>query len=271
MCSYKGEVIDYNLIDNESINKYKNVKTKHEKDQSTFKYFKTLDSKTYVAIWNYKGYYILNKDKSVNKELFVNDKYDNFLSYMIEDTIYMPNYDSEYEFNEIVSFNIKTLKKDIINVKYNISFDSYVVGNIKNKLYIFDNKNEVLYEINLKNKKIVIKANNEIGYVKYYNDKFITCSKREYKIDKIDYNKNLKSLYKYKQENNKIYKFIKENKNIKQLILNNKAQIVKEYKNEIYYILDGYLYKYSPVLGSEEIVYYNELNFNDNTIFIYNE
>ena len=116
-----------------------------------------------------------------------------------------------------------------------------------------------------------IKSNNETGYVKYENGEFVSCSKTEYKVDKIKYNEN-NSIYKYFIKDNNLYKSINNNDKINQLLFKNEVKIISEYKNVLYYYFGDKLYKYNPISGSDEIFYSYELNFNDNnTMFIYHK
>ncbi|MBQ4262942.1 MAG: hypothetical protein IJB83_01700 [Bacilli bacterium] len=271
LCTLEGEITDYHLIDDEQLNYYKKESIIIDKTNSTFDYYNNLDQNTYIALWNYKGYIIMNGKDYTNIELFEKDKYDNTLSHQIENKIYMPNYNQEHEYNELIELDIKAQTKNIIKLEYEIDYDSYIVGNIKNKLYIFDNKYDVLYEIDIKKQKTIIKSNNEKGYTKYSDGEFVPCSKIEYKINKIKYEKTKDSHYKYETKEG-LYKTINENKNIKTKISNDEVLIQNEYQNELYYINNNYLYRYTPLKGSEKILFFFELNFNkDKTIYIYNE
>lgn len=270
LCNKDDINIDYHLIDSELLNQYKKEIINIEKPDNKFYYYNNLDNNTYIAVWNYKGFIVMNGNSYKNIEIFKSDRYDNSLSYIKDNIIYMPDYDMEHEYNRLITLDITNNKRNVIDLEYTIDYDSYVVGTIKNNLYIFDNKHSVLYEINLKNKKTIIKSNNEIGYVKYLNDEFVSCSKSEYKVDKITFDTK-KSLYKYSFDNG-LYKTMNNNKNIKTIISNDDVSIIKEYNNRIYYVLDDYLYEYEPYNGSNKIMYFFELNFNkDNTIFIYNK
>ena len=267
LCYKNNEYIDYNLIESELLEEYKieEINIDLKKD---FNYYKTLNKDTYVALWTYKGYIIMN-DNVYNKiDIFKKDRYDNSLSYLYKNKIYMPNYDQEHEFNELVYLNLETGETNIISLGYKLDYDSYIVGNIKHKLYIFDNKHSILYEINLKNKKTKIKSDSSMGYVKYVDGEFVSCSKTEYKIDKIKYNINESNyIYEY---NNWIYKTIKDNKNIKTKIINEKIDIIDEYNNELYYIYEDNFYYYTPNKGIKKVFYNYELTFNkDNSIFVY--
>ena len=269
LCYLNGVYTDYNLIDSELLSEYKKEKIDISKPSKDFVYHNNLSSDEYVALWNYKGYIVMNDKQYKNVDLFTKDKYDNSLAYIIDDSIYMANNDEEHEFTKLIKLNLRTLEKDEIKIGHNVDFDSYIVGNIKNKLYLFDNKYSILYEIDVKKKKVEIIGNNEKGYVKYENGNFITCSKSEYKVNKIKIN-NKKSNYTYSDDG--IYKAYNDNKKILLKINNNTNKIVKENYDDIYYQYKDNFYKYNPYNGSELIFYNYELTFNsENTIFVYNK
>lgn len=264
------EYIDYNLIDDELLVEYQNKSNIDSKPDKDFIYYNLLKNNEFMALWNYKGYIVMNGDSYKNINIFKKDRYDNSISYMIKNTIYMPNYDEEHEYSKIVTFNIETQKIDYINLDKKIDFDSYIVGDIKNKLYIFDNKNSILYELNLKKNKLDILSNNEKGFVKYKDGEWVTCSKTEYKIDKIKYNENSDSNYIYTIKDGTLYKKIKNNESINTKISNNITNVIFEYNDDIYYIYEDNLYLYNPINGNKKVFYNYELNFNkDNTIFTY--
>ncbi len=268
LCYSNNEFIDYNLIDSPLLLEYKKETINVDKANKDFVYYNNLSKNEFVAVWNYKGYIVMNGKSYQNVELFKKDKYDNSLAYLLNDTIYMANNDEEHEFTSLITLNLTNLSKDKIDLGYTLDFDSYIVGNIKNNLYIFDNKYAVLYEINTKNKKVKIIANNEKGYVKYDNGKFISCSKNEYKVNKIKYN-NETSKYNY-TINNGTYKTINENKSLLQKINNNDIKIIKENDNKLYYNFEDNFYTYDPYNGNNLIFYNYELTFNsDNTMFVY--
>ncbi len=269
---YENDIFtDYNLIDNELLLPYKEEKLVIEKGEKDFTYNNNLSNDEYIALWNYKGYILMNGKEYENINIFDKDRYDNSLSYLYKNTIYMADYNSEYEFKKIYYFNLLNGDFDSFDLEYTIDFDSYFVGSVGKYIYLFDNKNFVLYEINTSNKHVKIKSNNETGYVKYVDGEFVSCSKTEYKVDKIKYDTN-NSIYKYENKDNMIYKSIKDNNKINQLIFKDNVKIISEYKNELYYYLGEKFYKYKPNKGSEEIFYNYELNFNDNnTMFVYHK
>ena len=117
---------------------------------------------------------------------------------------------------------------------------------------------------------MISKADNEKGYTKYEGGKFVTCSKNDYKINKIKYN-NTSSNYEYKYDE-VTYKIFNENKFIRQVISKDEIKILSEKDNIIYYFFKDSLYKYNPLKGSIKIFYnYESTFYSDNAIFIYNE
>ncbi len=269
---YENDIFtDYNAIETDLLDEYKEEKLVITKNDKDFYYNNNLLNEEYIALWNYKGYVLMNGKEYENINIFDKDRYDNSLSYLYKDTIYMADYNSEYEYKKLYTFNLTTKSVDSFDLEYTIDYDSYFVGSIGKYIYLFDNKNSILYEINTRNKKVNIKCNNETGFVKYKDGEFVSCSKNEYKIDKITYDTN-NSIYKYELKDNMIYKSINDNKKLKQLLFKEEVKIINEYKNEIYYNLGEKFYKYKPSNGSEEIFYNYELNFNNiNTIFVYHK
>jgi len=271
LCYENGTFTDYNAIETDLLDNYKEQKIIIDKTEKDFSYSNNLSKDEYIALWNYKGYIVMNGKEYENINIFDKDRYDNSLAYLYKDTIYMADYNSEYEYKKLYTFNITNKEIKSYDLEYTIDFDSYFVGSVGKYIYLFDNKNSILYEINTRNKKMKIKSNNETGFVKYEKGEFVSCSKTEYKIDRIKYDVN-NSIYSYNTKDKMLYKSIKDNNNIKQLLLKSEVKIVSEYKNELYYHLGEKLYKYIPYSGSEEIFYNYELNFNDdNTIFVYHK
>lgn len=267
LCYENGIYKDYNLIESELLTKYQKNKESTEKEKNDFEYYNQLNKNQYVALWNYNGYIIMNDKTYKNIEIFNKDTYDNTNAHIVNETIYMQNYDQEYEYSELIALNIKTHKTSKIEIGYNIDSNSYIVGNIGKYLYIYDDKHSVLYEINIKKQETKIISNNEIGYKKYNGEEFVKCSKSEYKVDKIKYDfDDSNYIYKY---NEGLYKKINENQ-IEQLINNNDVKIIKEYHNDLFYSYENNFYIYNPLEGSRRVFYNYELKFNNNNnIFVY--
>ena len=269
LCYENNVFVDYNLIDSELLEEYKKEVVDVEKSTKDFVFYNNLGDNEYIALWNYKGYIVMNGSSYKNIDIFNKEKYDNSLSYLVNNKIFMANYDEEHEYTKLIVLDIKSLDISEIDLKTSIDFDSYIVGNIDNNLYIYDNKYSKLYEINIKNEKVNIVGDNEKGFIKFENGKSIPCSKNEYKINKISFNSKY-SNYKY-YINNGVFKTINDNKSISQRIINQDVSIISEYNNNLYYVDKDNFYMYNPKEGSKKIFYNYELTFNTNsTIYVYN-
>lgn len=265
----KDYLVDYHLIDSEELNKYKKEDIEIDKANKDFVFYNNLSANEYIASWTYTGYNIMNGNEYTNVKIFNKDRYDNDLAHMINDNILMPDYDQEHEFDTLIKLNIVNQKISRIKLSKKIDYDSYVVGNIKNKLYIFDNKSSALYEINTKNGEIKTIGSSGKGYVKYVDGKFIKCSKSEYKNDRIKISDKSSSNYGYDITEIAI-KTYKENKEVKTLISSDSITKVFELNDKLYYIKDNNLYTYTPLDGNTKIFYDYELSFNNTkAVFIY--
>ena len=110
------EYIDYNLINDELLVDYQYKSNLNSKPEKDFEYYNLLKENEYIALWTYKGYIIMNGKSFKNVNIFKKDRYDNSLSYIIDNTIYMPNYDEEHEYSKIIKLNIETHKIDSISL-----------------------------------------------------------------------------------------------------------------------------------------------------------
>lgn len=266
LCYKDGNMISYYLIDSDVLSEYKKYY-----DNSTLKVFDYYNNLSdYSAIWNYKGYYILHSNNYYNIELFNNDKYDNSLSFIYNDVIYTPNYEEDHTFSSFVTLNIKSRKVSKIDLSYDIDYDSYIVGLYENNIYLFDNKYSILYEFNPRKEKLSIKGSNSKGYTRFENGNEVSCSKSEYKVNKIKYDSD-NSIYKYIKDDTGVYRII-NNSSIRTYISFDDIKIIYKVRNSIYYIYKDSVYKYNDISGSEKIVTYSELEFNnDNMIFMYSD
>lgn len=269
LCYYDNEYIDYNLINNDMLNNYKN---NHEyKTNGNFYFNNNLTSKEYVYLWNYKGFYQMNEDKLETLDLFKEGKYDNSLMYKIGNKIMCPDYNQEYEFNKLFIINMLNNKINTIESKYDISYNSYVVGNIDKKIYLFDIKGLNLYEIDAKRLTIRLIGSEKLGYTKFENDKIIPASVNEYKNKEIVYKEKQNSNYKYEVIDNSLYKSYNEGNLKLKLFKGENIKIIGEYKDNLYFTSEDKFYKYTP-FELNEIFNYFELKFNENNvIYIYNQ
>ena len=267
LCYLNDEYVDYNLIDNELLSKYK--KEYDNMSDGNFYFNKNLSKNEYIYLWNYKGFYKMNGDILETIDMFKEGKYDNSLMYQFDNKIIFPNYNEEYIFKSLYLINIINGKKTLINSKYEISYNSYIVGNIKNKVYLFDQKELKLYEINTKKLTVNLVGSEKLVYFKYENNRKVFAKVNEYKNKEINYINKSISNYKYEIIEDTLYKTFNES-NLKLKIFEGKnIKIIDEYNNILYFVSEDKLYRYDAV-NLYKIFNYFELNFNNNNIiYIY--
>ncbi len=269
LCYYNDEYVDFKLIDDEALNKYK-IQKKYDSN-GNFYFNNNLTTKEYVYLWNYKGFYQMNNKNLETLDLFNEGKYDNSLMYKIDNKILFPDYNQEYEFNKFYLINMVNNKMSIIESKYEISYNSYIVGSIDKKIYLFDIKELKLYEIDLRRLRIQLVGSEELGYYKYENEKKVYVNLSEYRNRNITYSEKSNSNYRYEIVDDSLYKIYLEDKLKMKIFEGNNIKIIGEYKNILYFTCEDKFYKYTPDKLSK-IFNYFELNFNENNIiYLYNQ
>lgn len=265
LCLDDNERIDYNLTDilpEKYYTKYKENNKKYNNIDINL-----VDNTTYL-VWNYKEFYKINKETLQTIKLFKNDVYNIDILSIIDKYLIMADYNQKYNYNKLIRINLENNKIDEIELNEDISFDSKIIGDYKNNIYILDEKNKKEYEINIKKKNMSIVSKNNMGKI-LQNGKW-----NKIKINKIitndiifnsDYYNTYKiidnTLYMYQKNVEKGVKI--SNKDIKKIVYFDDEQV--------YYIVGQELYKYDYEHGETMILNYFELNFNyENMIYIYN-
>ena len=221
-----------------------------------------LDDKTYL-LWNYHDFIYLNNTTKKTLKLFSKDVYNMPLIYAFDNYLLVPDYEQEYIFDEIYLINTKNAKITDINLRFDVYFNSYFLGNDKNNVYLYDLKENQEFYIDL-NKKEIYKTNNKILIDREWQD----VSNQNFQKNKPTFSES-KSIY-FSLENEKIYLSITDGQ-AKTLISNREVtELVYNEGLTVYYISEDVLYKYNPYTGEEAILKYSEWNFNhQNMIFIF--
>lgn len=268
-CIEEGKLIDYHLVSNE-LKEQMDSKYFEEKESINDNYEKLdliyLNDKTFY-IWNYKGFYTINKKKKENLILFDKDIYNIDNIVQIDNYLVIPDYQESYYFNQFYLINLKDGSKKTWKLKESIYFDGYYLGNYKKSLFYVDKKTKVEWELYPEKKKI-----RKIG-TEQKDGKILVNGNWE----KISLNKLINNRYQF--TTNEIYNYEISDGfyvsyygcNAKKKISNQKVkEIVKIDKNSVYYIVDESLYYYSESTGEILLMRYFEWNFNyKNMIFIY--
>lgn len=287
MC-LKDNIIYYaNTLNNKNIQNYfkkKGYKNKYKdkakqisitNTQSIYK--ENITKNTYIAIETYKGLKLFN-GKETEVKIFENDVYKKPISIFTDKYYLVADYNSEYTFNKMHLVNIINGEKITIRSYDDISFDSYIMGEVDGKIYMFDKENNKQYEIDLEEKMI-----NHIGNknnIKYYNGKWTTITLSEAKsekkftsfkeiegYEKVDKVNNY--YYFYKKDNNtyKIYRADKNNKKLKTYLFDTTDITNITYINDnIYYKNQNTLILYSKNT-SKKLITEKEIEFNNDISF----
>ena len=287
MCIKEGIIYYANTLNNDNIQKefekngYKNnYKDKAKKisisnTQSIYK--DNIEKNTYIALETYKGLKLFN-GKETEIKLFENDVYKKPISIFTDKYYLVADYNSEYTFNKMHLVNIINGEKITIRSYDDISFDSYIMGEVEGKIYLFDIENNKQYEIDIEEKMI-----NNIGNkndIKYYNGKWTKLSLNEAKSGKrFSTNKEIEGYEKVDKINNYYYFYKKENKKYKAYRADLKNEKLKTYLfdttdiNSVTYIKDNIYYKNQDTYnmyskeGSRKLITDREIEFNSDISF----
>lgn len=263
LCKKDNEDIDYHLVKDFDFKEYQ-VST-----NSMFDSYKNINIHNLLnnkyLIWNYNSFIYLDNNKKEEIKLFNNDYYNISLARVFKDYLIIPNYDSGYNYKELIVINLKNLKKEVWNLNFEVSFESYILGTYQNDIYLVDKKNKVEYKLDFKKRDMkVIAADNQEGLI-LRNNNFERISMYRLVNNNLDFDYGYDQ--NYELDNSKLYL---QTKNNKILVTNNHvSKIVYQDSNVIYYLVGDKLYYYDRFIGEELVLDYFEFNFNnDNNIFI---
>lgn len=270
LCNIENELVDYHLVSDtlkEQMGYETNIEDIDEVELNNYKiYSKDLNA----YIWNYKGFNHIKNNESNNINLFSRDVYDIPLATKLNNYLIVPDYEQDYTFNKVYILNLDNNNLDTWTLKYNISYDSYILGTNNKSLYIVDKKNKREYElVPHKQKMRIVATSNKQGVI-YYNgeEKKINMNTLVSEQHEFTYKHN----YNYKIIENKLYlSYLDKGKFIK--VSNNDITSIIYIDNDIiYYLVNTTLYKYSIDQGETKLATYTEWEYNNNNvIFINNE
>lgn len=257
ICSKEGNMVSYQIASG-------NIDIPDIKED--FSYNKNLNNDEYILIWKYDGFYYLNGKAYKSINIFDKDRYSNDLMFMLNGYIIFPKYDNDYLFSDFIILDAVSGNYRVVSSKYKISYDSYIVGNNKNSIYIFDNKDIKLYEVNYKKNNVKLIGDSEKGFIKYENGKKKKADSSEYTKEKITFFNAINEQISI-EKNVLTYDI---NKNIKLKFFDKEdIHVINVFEDNIYFIYKDNLYRYNNS-GINFIVHNFEFNFNyENNVFVY--
>ncbi len=217
-----------------------------------------LNDKTYL-LWNYHEFIYLNNKKKTTISLFNKDIYNLNLITSIDNYLLVPDYDKDYKFDKFYLINTTNTKVKNFNLRYEVYFDSYFLGNYKKRSYLYDQKQEQVFYLDLK-KNEIYKSNYKI----LTNGKWETVTNQKLKNNKLSFTN--KEIFTYFLKDNKLYGKYEND----YLVTEGVSKIVKVENMDVYYIKKDTLYHFNPYSGEMPLLKYSEWNFNNtNMIFIF--
>lgn len=268
LCKEDNTIIDYHLIP-----------SKFKAEVSPQIYTKTINKeinnyqikalKNNILIWNYKGFNYLSENKVENITLFKKDIYNISLATLINDYIFIPDYDQDYNFDEAYVINLKNFSKEKWKLDYEISYESYIVGTNDKSIFLIDKKNKLEYELVPHRKKMRIVGTASKKGIIYQNGKQV--KKSLLTISNNEKSFIYKNNYHFTLKDNTLYLSYLDSKIMTKISNRNIKKIVNIDNDNIYYISESTLYFYNLKYGETKSITYSEWEFNyNNMIFIYN-
>ena len=267
VCSYKNNIIDYHLVpDNlkEKISDYIKIPASIEKTEKHYEIYNTEDK---ILVWSYKGFNYIKDGSSNLIELFKNDIYEIPLSTKINNYLFIPDYEQKYNFNKAYVMDLDTLEVEEWKLKYEISFDSYVLGTNDKSIFIIDKKNKIEYELvpSKQKMRILAKSHNQGTVYNKGNIQKEPMTKLVTKEYSFTYDKN----YNFTLKDKTIYLNYLDSP-IKTKISDKEiTEIIYSNQDTVFYLVEDTLYRYNLKYGETKIMKYSEWSINyKNLIFI---
>ena len=229
-----------------------------------------LDLNSNIFIWKYNGFYQVSNDNLSILNDFTNDKYKNDLGVLAGKYYFVPNYDQEYDYTKFYVYNLENNSRKEIDIDFKINYDSYINGVYNNDVYLFDKDSLKQYRFDLKKRKVFLVGDKDTEGVIFDGVNFV--KKSVYDLKNGQYFSKEKRLFNYEIINKKLF-LISEVNDIKILIKDNfDSKDLYLVNDDVYFIEDEYLYRYSFNKEIYNVLSYNEFLFNDeNRIAIFSD
>lgn len=261
------------------------------KKENNISIYNNIPDEHYIAVDYFRGIYAINKQINYRRvETFGKEQYGREISTIVGKYYFVADYDQEYDFHIFKLVNLESYSISTITSDYEISLDSYIQGVVGNSVYLFDKVNKKQYKIDIKNKEVT-QCGNENGIKIYKNGEFLdgnayVATKEniifdEYGTDNIlngtVYSKVVKSgnalsgyYYVYEKVNNSynVYRASVQNTNILTYLFTTTDFKSIQYADDYVYFKDsGYIKYFSPLTGIKTLVFYKDMQFNNNLKF----
>lgn len=263
--SFEGKIDLYSICSDEEGYYVSDISSTADfKSQDSYKNISigNIDDKTYL-LWNYHDFIYLNSDKKDTIKLFSKDIYNLSLIYDFSNYLLLPDYEQDYIFDKMYLINTDKGKISTIDLRFDVYFNSYFLGDDDNKVYLYDLKENQEFYIDL-DKEEIYKTTSEL----LVDNEWISKSKQEFQKEKptFTHSKNID----FYIEDNTLYMQRNSGKMPLKISNRNVSELVKTEDLAVYYISEDILYKYDLFSGETALLKYSEWNFNhQNMVFIF--
>lgn len=267
-CIEENKPIDYHLVNHqmkEMLSEQYFIKNETQTDLYEKINIKNMDQNTYY-IWNYKGFYKINKNSKENIVLFDKDIYNISNVAQVNHYLLIPDYQASFFFNKFYIINMDDGSKTTWEFKDSIYFDGYYLGSYDQSLFYVDRKTKIEWEIVPKKKKM-----RKVGTEKKDGKIWAEEEWKKLSLTKLT-NDTLKfeypNIYHYEIEKG-LYVRYDGCESRKKISNQDVKEIVQEIGEKVYYLVGESLFYYSEETGEVEVMSNFEWNFNyKNMIFI---
>lgn len=221
-----------------------------------------LDDKTYL-LWNYHDFIYLNNDTKEKLTLFSKDIYNLSLIYAFDNYLLIPDYEQNYLFDKLYVIDTNRARINSINLRFDVYFDSYFLGNDKNDVYLYDLRENQEFYIDL-NKEEIYTSKNQI----LVDGNWETVTNQTFQNERPIFNDT--KPYEITLNDNHLYLQTFDGKTTVRLTDREVTELIIVDNLNVYYISGDILYKYNPYEGEIALLQYSEWNFNhQNMVFIF--
>ncbi len=272
----KVQVSNYYLLDEDNsdyleiLSKAK-IKVPEKKEiESNYKkltIYNNLDNNRKYIIWNYKGIYVIGKNKNNYIKILDYDIYDNIMSIVNSRYFVLFENTKVTGIENIHYYDLKKEKLKTFKLEKKLDKDSYINGIYNDLIYVTDKKNKKQYTINISKEEIKEVGNAENDFIVYKNKTKRLLNISDFFLKEQLFNNNLigKEIkeydYSYYFEKDEFYRKL-DNGNKELLFELSEVNDWKVYDRDIILISNGIVYLYNDEYGLVKILSSNELKYN---------
>lgn len=266
LCTKEETQISYHLVSDEM--KEKLGVTSETKEDTILTTYNNINVYHYrnhnYYIWNYRGFYHINENTTENIQLFDKDIYNPTLITQVNDTLVIPDYNSDYYFDKVILLDMNTGRTTTWTLETSIYFDSAVLGVYQGDLYIIDKHEKTEWQLNIAKQKQERVGTEQKGG-KIYDHEWTNVT-----MNRLLYQENTfkgTTILEYNIKEDGLYAIF-DNHQMK-IRESAPSKILSNTDNTVYYLVNDNVYSYNKEEGEKLLLNYFEWNFNsENVIFI---